>query len=71
MRFSGDDLLRRCPNCGAWPMATSNIEDAITWGRVTCRCGRCHRTETVGFGAAAEHEKRDTQAELAIRQGMR
>jgi Zn finger protein HypA/HybF involved in hydrogenase expression len=43
-----DDLLARCPRCGAWPMAASLSGGAFGHGKVRFRCPKC-QGEEVGW----------------------
>ena len=47
MNLAPDDVLERCPTCGAWPMAAFDLEQGVTWARLTFKCTRCQRPQTV------------------------
>lgn len=40
-----DDLLVKCPRCGAWPMAVACHRSALAEREVTFRCTRCGSEE--------------------------
>lgn len=41
-----DDLLVKCPRCGAWPMAVGSQRSTLAEREVTFRCTRCGSKET-------------------------
>ncbi|MCS3763046.1 DNA-directed RNA polymerase subunit RPC12/RpoP [Bradyrhizobium centrosematis] len=40
-----NDLLVKCPKCGAWPMAVSAQSSMVAQPEVTFRCSRCSGEE--------------------------
>lgn len=40
-----DDLLVKCPRCGAWPMAVGCHRSTLAEREVTFRCTRCGSEE--------------------------
>lgn len=40
-----DTLLVKCPNCGAWPMAVSQLRPTSTQPEVRLKCPSCHGEE--------------------------
>lgn len=40
-----DDLLVKCPRCGAWPMAIGSQMGTLAEREVTFRCTRCGSEE--------------------------
>jgi len=47
MNIAPQDVLTRCPQCGAWPMAAFDVDARVTWARLSFRCSKCHRPETI------------------------
>ena len=41
-----NDLLVKCPKCGAWPMAVSGRRSMVAQPEVSFRCSRCGSEET-------------------------
>lgn len=47
-----DDLLVKCPRCGAWPMAVGSQKNAFLQREITFRCSRCGSDEAGRFRQA-------------------
>jgi formate dehydrogenase maturation protein FdhE len=49
MNLSPDEVLARCPVCGAWPMSmAARIPDSSSaWGRLVFRCSQCDGEKTL------------------------
>lgn len=41
-----NDLLVKCPRCGAWPMAVSSGKDTYAQREIAFRCARCGSEES-------------------------
>lgn len=41
-----NDLLVKCPRCGAWPMAVSSGKDTFAQREIAFRCPKCGSEET-------------------------
>jgi phage FluMu protein Com len=40
-----DNLLVKCPSCGAWPMAANLLRPASVQPEIRLKCPRCHAEE--------------------------
>jgi hypothetical protein len=47
-----DDLLVKCTQCGAWPMALAEDEGVGRTSRLTFRCPKCRALEIYKVGVA-------------------
>jgi len=48
-----NDLLVKCPRCGAWPMAVSSGKDTFAQREIAFRCSKCGSEESGQFRRAA------------------
>jgi len=48
-----NDLLVKCPRCGAWPMAVSSGKDTFSQREVAFKCPRCGTEEAGRLRRAA------------------
>jgi hypothetical protein len=47
--MESSSFLPKCPKCGAWPMAVSEVEDGYR-NRVKFTCGRCATVSNATIG---------------------
>ncbi len=40
-----NDLLVKCPKCGAWPMAVGSQNNVLAQPEITFRCSKCGSEE--------------------------
>lgn len=52
VNLSPDQLLVKCPSCGAWPMSIVTSEGGLSYGRATFRCAKCRAQEAHTVGIA-------------------
>ncbi len=47
-----EQVLVKCPQCGAWPMSLGPRDEMAPSGQLTFRCPKCRRLETYRVGVA-------------------
>jgi DNA-directed RNA polymerase subunit RPC12/RpoP len=48
--LSPEQVLVKCPQCGAWPMSLAPRDDVATFGQLTFKCMKCRRLEVYRIG---------------------
>ena len=52
--LSPEQVLVKCPQCGAWPMSLAPQDDRAPFGvnRLSFKCSKCRRLEVYRVGVA-------------------
>jgi endogenous inhibitor of DNA gyrase (YacG/DUF329 family) len=50
--LSPEQVLVKCPQCGAWPMSLAPQESAASFGRLTFKCPKCQAQAVYTVGVA-------------------
>jgi hypothetical protein len=48
--LSPEQVLVKCPQCGAWPMSLAPQDHAFSFGLLSFKCTKCRRLEVYRVG---------------------
>ena len=48
--LSPEQVLVKCPQCGAWPMSLAPQDDVASFGQLAFKCTKCRRLEVFRVG---------------------